>query len=165
MVEELGEDCRRIELREAHEVNRGVHPNERDRAEIANDAIILNRVVLASRAAPSPFHHARPYLTKRRVPKGCCIHSLEKPSRNLARNMPRYVRCRVVRRFVGLRKSRFFRPPFSFFCRSVTVLAKPTKPFIQTAFKMAGKTGVGPRLTWPIQVQSRPGQNRSVFLQ
>ena len=56
LVEQGGEHRRRVELREAHEVDRPVHPDEGDGVQIADDAVVLDRLVAHGRGPRAVCH-------------------------------------------------------------------------------------------------------------
>jgi hypothetical protein len=45
VIEQGSEDRRRVKVWERHKVNRAVHPHQSDRMQIANHAVILDRLV------------------------------------------------------------------------------------------------------------------------
>src|SRR5207247_9426516 len=45
VIEQGGEDGGRFELRQAHEVDRSVHADQSDRAQIADDPVVLYRLI------------------------------------------------------------------------------------------------------------------------
>ena len=58
MIEQRGKNRRRIEMRKAHEINRAFHADQRRRGQIANHAVIFNRLII--HAVFSRFIKARP---------------------------------------------------------------------------------------------------------